>query len=108
MSTPPKLSECFKESSPKSNKKVLITWEHEEILYIEKHEGRSDVVLVNPSVCTKGALYPPEAFTTQFNKLKLLLEKCQAGELSFLDLLKKLGQKVEETSSLGDVTFIFF
>jgi len=99
---------CLKESSS-PQKKVLITWEHEEILFIEKHGDRTDVVLVNPSICTSGMLHPPEAFTIQFNKLKLVLEKCQQGELSFSDFLKKIGQQVEEKyfSLFDKIQFIF-
>jgi hypothetical protein len=98
---------CLKNSTDlKRNKKVLVTWEHEEILYIEKHDHHSNVVLVNPAVCTRGVLYPPEAFTSQFNKLKLLLEKCQAGEMSFLDFLKKIGRGDEEEYSSLNYLFL--
>jgi len=97
---------CLTESSLKQ-KKVLVTWEHEEILYIESHDDCSTVVLVNPSICTKGGLYPSEAFTKQFNKLKKLLEKCQTGELLFVDLLKKIGFEENKVDSFSSLKYLF-
>ena len=89
------------------NKKVLVTWEHEEILFVEKHDAHTNVVLVDPSICTKGMLHPHEAFEKQFSKLKLLLEKCQEGAMSFTDFLTKIGQKIDDKFFSCELKFVF-
>jgi hypothetical protein len=91
---PPVLLEgTLRTSDQQEDRIVLVTWEHEDILYLIKsdHGQSAELVLVNSSVCTSGTFFPAKKFILQYNKLKVLLELCKTGDISFIALLNKLG-----------------
>ena len=102
-STPPVLLEgTLRTKDQEEDKIVLVTWEHEDILYLRKsNDGQNaKVFLVNSSVCTCGTFHPAEKFISQYNKLKVLLEHCKTGEIPFIALLNKLGFCEKEIENL--------
>lgn len=92
-SEPPHLEGSLRTSDQEQDKIVLVTWEHQDILFIKKSDqGRiAEIILVNPDVCTSGTFYPPAEFSDRFIKLKNILQQCEQGQGTFLDFLKKLG-----------------
>jgi hypothetical protein len=87
-----------------SSKLVIVGWEHVPILWIEQ-ASKATVVLASEEVIRQGTFFPPQRFHEQFEKLRVILQRCKSGELSYQDLLQILGLQDDERLRFNEIEY---
>ena len=92
-------------SPPLSPNIVLVKWEHEPILWVEQQSKTRALVCLAQQDVISGSFFPPQVFYDKLKKLRILVDQCAKGELTYAFLLARLGFSQDERLNFSEIEY---